>query len=323
MTQRAALPDGPFTRSQALAVGHTGAGVAAALRTGQWTRLQTGAYVETAVLQAAGEAERHAIEVAARLLVLRPGWVGARRSAAVLHDLPLLGTTPQRVQLVAAPLRPSDRARSRHERLAALTEPERSVARGVPVTGLARTVVDVSRSEGRRGGVVLADAALRRGLEPAELAWVVQQCSTWPGATRAVAVACFADGRSESLHESVSRVVLAELGLPAPEPQVEVWLDGVLLGRMDFLWKDRRTVGEADGMAKYVDRGVLRAEKLRQEALEDVGLQVVRWGWEESWSRPSHLRHRVQRAFVRGGTATLAPGVRFASTSVPRLRRAA
>lgn len=148
-----------------------------------------------------------------------------------------------------------DRARSRHERLAALTEPECSVARGVPVTGLARTVVDLSRSEGRRGGVVLADAALRRGLEPAELAWVVQQSSTWPGATRAGAVACFADGRSESVHESVSRVVLAELGLPAPEPQVEVWLDGVLLGRVDFLWKDRRTVGEADGMAKYVDRG--------------------------------------------------------------------
>jgi len=197
------------------------------------------------------------------------------------------------------------------------------VARGVPVTGLARTVVDLSRSEGRRGGVVLADAALRRGLEPAELAWVVQQSSTWPGATRAGAVACFADGRSESVHESVSRVVLAERGLPAPEPQVEVWLDGVLLGRVDFLWKDRRTVGEADGMAKYVDRGVLRAEKLRQEALEDVGLQVVRWGWEESWSRPSHLRDRVRRAFVRGGNATLAPGVRFVSTSAPRLRRAA
>lgn len=59
----------------------------------------------------------------------------------------------------------------------------------------------------------------------------------------------FADGRSESPLESISRVAFHELGLPAPEPQVEVWLGDELLARVDFFWRHRKTVGEADGKA--------------------------------------------------------------------------
>lgn len=314
---------GVISRNEALALGYSSAGVAAAVRSGEWTRLHPGAYVETALLTAASGVELHALQVAARLLVLRPGWVAARRSAAVLHELPLLGPLPSRAQLLAAPRRRTDRSGCRHERFAALPGEQVTTAYGVPATSLARTVADLARGEGLRGGLVVADAALRRGLDPVELSRVVERCGCWPGATKARAVVRLADGRSESVHESLSRMAIHELGLPTPEPQVEVWHWGVLLGRVDFLWRDQRTVGEADGMSKYVEPPVLRSEKRRQEALEDVGLEVVRWSWQESYRDTSRLGERLRRGFGRGARGDLVPGVRFVSTGVPALRRAA
>ena len=101
-------------------------------------------------------------------------------------------------------------------------------------------------------------------------------------------------------------MAIHELGLPTPEPQVEVWHCGVLLGRVDFLWRDQRTVGEAEGMSKYVEPAFLRSEKRRQEALEDVGLEVVRWSWQDSYRDTSRLGERLRR--VPGGAGSLGGG---------------
>lgn len=58
-------------------------------------------------------------------------------------------------------------------------------------------------------------------------------------------------------------------------------------------------VGEADGMAKY-DAGpaALRAEKRRQELLEDAGLIVVRWTWADLWAFDPVVA-RLRAAFAR------------------------
>jgi hypothetical protein len=57
---------------------------------------------------------------------------------------------------------------------------------------------------------------------------------------------------------------------------------GRFVGRPDFYWDEAGLVGEADGWDKYDgDWRRLRDEKRRQELLEQGGLIVVRWGWEE------------------------------------------
>lgn len=47
---------------------------------------------------------------------------------------------------------------------------------------------------------------------------------------------------------------------------------------------------------------VVYAEKLREDALRDLGWQVVRWGWADLRD-PAELRRRLERAFQRGRRA--------------------
>ncbi|MGH8963294.1 MAG: hypothetical protein ACRDWT_19230, partial [Jatrophihabitantaceae bacterium] len=56
---------------------------------------------------------------------------------------------------------------------------------------------------------------------------------------------------------------------------------GRFVGRADFYWPEFGVVGEADGRMQYDDRTVLLAEKRRREALEALGLIVVRWHWTD------------------------------------------
>ena len=117
----------------------------------------------------------------------------------------------------------------------------------------------------------------------------LERARRWPGTPAARRVVAFADGRSESVGESRSRVAIAAAGLPVPMLQWEVRAPGSgdLIGRVDFGWPGLRTVGEFDGLVKYgygygkdpVD--VLVEEKRREDALRAQGLTVVRWTWGE------------------------------------------
>ncbi|MBA3529941.1 MAG: hypothetical protein H0T91_11670 [Propionibacteriaceae bacterium] len=82
---------------------------------------------------------------------------------------------------------------------------------------------------------------------------------------------------------------------------------GEQVGRSDFCWEETRTLGEFDGKIKYGrllkpgqnPSDVVFAEKLREDALRDLGWQVVRWIWEDL-ARPRALAERLERAFARG-----------------------
>jgi hypothetical protein len=98
-----------------------------------------------------------------------------------------------------------------------------------------------------------------------------------------------------------------EEGLPAPEPQREIYgSEGQLIARVDFLWEEQQTVGEFDGKIKYGRllkpgqriEDVIFDEKLREDVVRDLGLQVVRWIWPDL-HRAGVLRDRVLRAFAR------------------------
>jgi hypothetical protein len=75
---------------------------------------------------------------------------------------------------------------------------------------------------------------------------------------------------------------------------------------VDFYWKEQRTVGEVDRKIKYGRllkpgqriENVIFDEKLREDAVRDLGLQVVRWVWPDLY-RTGVLRERVLRAFAR------------------------
>lgn len=288
---------GVLTRADARSLWLTPAQIATAVRSGRWQRVAYGARVPVGELPFPGSPSRAALEVASALRVGDPRMVAVAETAALLHALPLIVPAPQRPRLV---LPACDDLPDRHD-VSRPRIPRSFVTRlhGVPVTTLGRTVVDVARYRGLPSGLVVADAALRRGLALAELNAAVDACAGWPGITSARRAAHLARRGSESPLESLGRLALVEAGLPEPELQVEVHDRRGFVRRVDQLWRRQRVVGEADGLGKYTDAAVLRAEKLREDRLRDLGLEVVRYTWRDVVRHPDELAERIRRAFAR------------------------
>lgn len=245
---------------------------------------------------------RHALQLAAALAVTGPGAAGSHHSAAVIHGLDLLGSVPDRAVTVTRPAG-TGRTPRRGIHLYSSALPGAHVvtlADGVRVTSVARTVVDLARSSSFRAGVVTADSALHRRLtSAAQLQAVLGDCARWRGVGQARQVVTFSDGRSESAFESLSRVVFREQGLPPPDLQVWVGAEGVGTGRADFLWREYRTIGEADGLLKYGDPSRARAQLQRDAVLRDAGFEVVHFTWAQVTRAPGQVAASLRAAFGR------------------------
>ncbi len=229
-------------------------------------------------------------------------------SAAVLHGLPIFPEAVRNLHLTRDRHGGGVRRSVVHVHGSPLADADVTVIDGLPVTSLARTVADLARTLPYPQAVAIGDRALAIGLDPTDLAVAIEMGLKRAGAAQARRVAQFIDGRSESVGESFSRVGFAEDRLPAPVPQFEVFDDsGDFLGRSDFGWPELRTLGEFDGREKYVryrrrdetlEEFLLR-EKAREDALRDLGWQVVRWVWAELF-RKRVIADRLLRAFERG-----------------------
>ena len=188
--------------------------------------------------------------------------------------------------------------------IAALPAAHATTRRAVPVTSVARTVVDLARTSSFRAGVVAADSALRAGqVSKAELHSLITACGRWPGIQRARRVVAFSDARSESVFESISRVAFDEQGLPPPDLQVWVGGEVDVVGRADFLWTAYRTIGEADGAIKYADPSRARAQLQRDAELRAAGFEVVHFTWDEIMRAPGQVAASIRTAFRRGAAA--------------------
>jgi hypothetical protein len=171
-----------------------------------------------------------------------------------------------------------------------------------------RTALDLARSLRPEAAVVSLDAALHAGLLTHDkLRSRLFDISGSPGSRSAGRAVHAADGRSESVGESRSRVILTRWKLAPTALQFEVRSPaGDVVGRTDFAWEEHGLVGEFDGRIKYgrllrpgQDPGdAVFAEKRREDAIRDEGWGVVRWVWSDL-SRPDRFAARVRRARER------------------------
>ena len=175
------------------------------------------------------------------------------------------------------------------------------------VTTPARTVVDLARELPLREALVTVDHALAVSVTKAELEAVLRRQTRWPGIRNARAAVALGDPRSESALESIARAEFHRLGLPPPELQVSFWSgSGWMAERVDLWWPQFKTFAEADGLAKYdasnpkERRRLYRAAQLREQRLADLGLEMVRFGWEDAVTAPDALVDRMRSAFDRG-----------------------
>jgi predicted transcriptional regulator of viral defense system len=278
-----------YQRSALLAAGYTDRELRRWLREGDLTLLRRGNYVTGEPPEE--EHARHLLLVRAAFAALGPGAVASHVSAAVLHGLPTWAVALDRAHITRHRRSGGRRDRLVHVRTARLDQDEVVQLDGRPVTSVARTVLDLARTVSFESAVVTADGALGAGaVDASELTDSVRRFDRWPGCPAARRAIAFADGRSESVGESRSRVAIAMAGLPDPVPQWRVRdSEGRQVGRVDFGWPERNVVAEFDGKIKYgrlvrPDRSagdVVFEEKLREDDLRAQGLTVIRWTWPD------------------------------------------
>ena len=174
-----------------------------------------------------------------------------------------------------------------------------TVVDGVPVTSMARTVIDLGRRLPFGQALVTADAALRAGTSRRQLQDVLRHQWTWPMVRHAMPVMRWADGRSESALESWTRSRFIVLRLPMPQLQRNIFDHGRWVARSDFLFEEYDVVGEADGRVKYLT-DELWAEKQRQDDIEDAGYEVIRWIWRTAHAPDEDFAKRLLRKLDRG-----------------------
>jgi len=292
-------------RRELLACGYRSAEVRRLRDSGAVVPLRPGAYADRDDDRLRTPAERHALLVNATVAQLGADLVVSHVSAAVLLGIDVWAVPLDRVHVT----RPgsSGGRRSRHLQLhvTALEADEITTGEGLLHTSPARTVADLLRALAFEKAVVVADSALHLGRVTREdVSAALARAPRRHGTAAALRALAFADGRSESAGESRSRVRLRDAGLPAPDLQVSVDdAGGRPLGRVDFGWPG--VVGEFDGRIKYgrllrpgQDPGdAVFAEKVREDAIRDTGLRVVRWTWPELDPFGS-VAGRVRRALV-------------------------
>lgn len=196
--------------------------------------------------------------------------------------------------------------------------------RGVVVTDLPRTIVELSTRSTFARSVAAIDWAVRVRRRPGEPGTSIDEIRAAAdalglvrGRARLERAIAFADGRAESAGESWMRVLIHQLGFEVPDLQHEYRLVDGRRFRSDFRWPSIRLAGEFDGRLKYragevrggrsVEQVVIE-EKEREDAVRATGDGMLRCVGDDLRD-PRLLRQKLEAADVprRVRRARLAP----------------
>ncbi|MEH3154597.1 MAG: hypothetical protein PGN29_04380 [Gordonia paraffinivorans] len=299
-------------RAAALDAGITDWMLRTGVRTGDLDRLYRGTYAprresyitddgrRLSAESMEGRREHHRRRVIAAAEFGEERKAASHHSAAALHRVPVLGL-PDDIHFTAdrhSGGRREGRAFFLHA--SPLPPDEVTVVDGVITTTLARTAMDVARTGSFTEALVVLDGALRGGATIEELAVLTDRGRRRRGIALVRQTMTWADGRSESAGESLSRALMIRAGIPMPDLQVEYREDdGEVFARVDFEWGGR-VVGEFDGLVKYGDASDVVAEKRREDKLRALGILVVRWT-RDDLRQPERFIAQLRRAFVTAG----------------------
>jgi very-short-patch-repair endonuclease len=155
--------------------------------------------------------------------------------------------------------------------------------RGIPVTSVARTIIDLARTTKGRELEHIVDLADQRGLvdfadlraaNSASLRAVLQNYRPTPT-------------RSE-LEERFLRLC-DDHGVARPEANTRI--EGI---EVDFVWRDRRLIVEVDGYAYHRSPAAFELDRERDVRLSTAGWRVLRFTWRQVTERPAWVAAAVR-----------------------------
>jgi hypothetical protein len=287
----AARNGGVFTRRDAVACGYSERSLKTATgHGGDWVVVRRGCYVERALWDALDEDARYLMRVRAAVLVQRFDAVVSHTSAAVVLGLPLRPRWRELVHVTRPGVTGSRTENGVKHHLAGYDASDWTWEKGLPVTDLARTAVDIAREHGFEDGVVAADAALRMGASRDDLARPLKRMTFWPHVTEARAAVQVADGGAQNVGETLLRLMVLELRIGVPQTQFVV-AEGSRRAEVDV--RVGRHLFEFDGRVKYLGR--------EQGGVADRPAEEVLWREKqrEDWLRRVHGGYGVSRVIWR------------------------
>lgn len=258
-------------------------------------RIHRGAYVSAEAWRSLDRHERYRRQVVAAALASRVNPVLTHQSAAALWGIPIIGDWPKLVHVATTMSAGTRKENGFHRHAMELGDDDIVESEGVRFTSFVRTLVDLAKDTSFASAVAGLDWSLRSPspAEPPraridELQAYVDEHPFARNRRKVHRALEFADARAETPGESLSRVVIHELGFPAPELQVPVSDARGLIGVSDFAWPELRLLGEFDGLIKYTRdlarigepiEQILVREKTREDRMRATGRGMARWLW--------------------------------------------
>lgn len=230
------------------------------------------------------------VDLVAAVLFAGPGAVASHETAGEVQELVSQGAQRLIVSISRGHPRHRDGIVYRRVRLA---PDERSICDGVPVTSLARTLLDLSATLPERS----LEQALARGLREDEtreqLVRLLERYPSRPGTPRLRAILSAdtppAMARSEAEERFLALVRTAQL----PPPLVNIQLRSY---EVDFFWRAHKLVVEIDGLAYHTSRAAQQRDRQRDTALGVAGIRVLRFTWHDLTRMPEATIAKVALA---------------------------
>ncbi len=290
--EAAARRHGVFTLAEAVALGVPARTVASRAREGRYISIEPQVY---AVAGAPATLRQRIAGVVASCPAL----------AAVSHQTAaeLWGMTNRGIRAIETVTTRWDRVRREgvrvHESLDLLPEDVVDLD-GIPITTAVRTVVDLGASN-----KWVVERALEEGIRrdlftlddvEAFVARVAKRGRRGVGVIRPLLAARRRwDTVTESTLEDEFRRMLADGGLPMPQPQYVVRdKSGDLVCRADFAYPAVRVLVELDSEAHHLDRLTFRRDRSKQNQAVTLGWTVLRYTWWDLTEEPARVCREIE-----------------------------
>jgi Protein of unknown function (DUF559) len=169
----------------------------------------------------------------------------------------------------------------RLHRVRQLSEADVTVKNGIPVTTVARTLVDLTDTFGReRLTRIIREAEFQGVLDLAALDRAIERAK---GRQRlSTLIAAVETHRPGAIVRSELEHAFLELcrieSIPEPETNVPM-IVGARSRELDCLWREQRVVVELDGRAAHDNPAAFEDDRARDAALTAIGLRPLRFTW--------------------------------------------
>jgi predicted transcriptional regulator of viral defense system len=184
-----------------------------------------------------------------------------------------------------------------------IDQEDRAAVRGIPVTSVARTIVDLAEVlDHERLANAVKEAEIRRVFDLGAIERVLARVAGRAGRHRLAQVLAAYRPDPHFTRSGAERrfVELCERhGLPAPA--MNTW---VAAHEVDAYWADVRVVVELDGLEAHGTRAAFQQDRARDRALAAAGVGVVRVTWLDLQDEPRLANQlKAVRAASRGSSA--------------------